>query len=103
VLEGQICRWLLLFQEFSFDIIVKPGKLNVRPDHLSRLELGESGGLIDDQLLHAYMFRIEAILHYLSDIALFLTICTMTTGYSATQKRHLMVLATDYQLIVGQL
>ena len=24
VLEGRICRWLLLFQEFSFEVIVKP-------------------------------------------------------------------------------
>jgi hypothetical protein len=26
VLEGRICRWLLLFQEFSFEVIVKPGR-----------------------------------------------------------------------------
>ena len=25
VLEGKICRWLLLFQEYDFEIIVKPG------------------------------------------------------------------------------
>jgi len=24
VLEGRICRWLLLFQEFTFEVIVKP-------------------------------------------------------------------------------
>jgi hypothetical protein len=27
VLEGRICRWLLLFQEFSFEVIVKPRKI----------------------------------------------------------------------------
>lgn len=26
VLGGRICRWLLLFQEFEFEVIVKPGK-----------------------------------------------------------------------------
>ena len=31
VLEGKICRWLLLFQEYDFEVIVKPG----RSDHLS--------------------------------------------------------------------
>ena len=41
VLGGKICRWLLLFQEYDFEIIVKPGRLNVGPDHLSRLESGE--------------------------------------------------------------
>jgi hypothetical protein len=41
VLGGRICRWLLLFQEFDFEVIVKPGKLNARPDHLSRVTNGE--------------------------------------------------------------
>jgi len=41
VLGGKICRWLLLFQEYYFEIIVKPGRLNAGPDHLSRLESGE--------------------------------------------------------------
>jgi hypothetical protein len=35
VLEGRICKWILLFQEFDFEVIVKPGKLNAGPDHLS--------------------------------------------------------------------
>jgi hypothetical protein len=34
-LEGRICRWLLLFQEFDFEVIVKPSKMNVGLDHLS--------------------------------------------------------------------
>ena len=29
VLGGRICRWLLLFQEYDFEIIVKPGRLNL--------------------------------------------------------------------------
>jgi hypothetical protein len=33
VLEGKICRWLLLFQEYDFEVIVNPGKLNSRPGH----------------------------------------------------------------------
>jgi hypothetical protein len=28
VLGRRICRWLLLFQEFDFEVIFKPGKLN---------------------------------------------------------------------------
>jgi hypothetical protein len=55
-LQGRICRWLLLFHEFSFELIVKLGRCNVGPDHLSRLELGESGGAVDDQLPDADLF-----------------------------------------------
>ena len=35
VLGGKICRWLLLFQDFDFYIIVNLGRLNVGPDHFS--------------------------------------------------------------------
>ena len=38
---GKICRWLLLFQEYDFEIIDKPGKLNAGPDHLSQIESGK--------------------------------------------------------------
>ena len=50
VLGGRICRWLLLFQEYDFEIIVKPGRLNVGPDHLSRIETGEELTNLEDNL-----------------------------------------------------
>jgi hypothetical protein len=65
VLEGRICRWLLLFQEFSFEVIILPGRCNVGPDHMSIIESGESGGSVDDQLLDEDMFWVEAIPKYL--------------------------------------
>jgi len=37
VLEGHICRWLLLFQIFDFKAVVKSGKTNVGLEHLSRI------------------------------------------------------------------
>jgi hypothetical protein len=86
ILEGRICRWLLVFQEFSFEIIVKLGRCIVGPNHLSRLESGESGGAVDDQLLDADLFRIEAILDYLEDIFFFLSTWTFPETYSTTQK-----------------
>jgi hypothetical protein len=102
VLEGCICRWFLLFQEFSFEVVVKPGKLNVGPDHL-RQEWGESGEVVDDQFPYTNIFHIEFILDYLSNISLFLKTSTMPEGYYVAHKRHLMVHAVYYQLIVGQL
>jgi len=41
MLRGRICRWLFLFQEFDFEVVVKPGILNAGPDHLSRITNGE--------------------------------------------------------------
>ena len=72
VLEGRICRWLLHFQDFSFEVIVKLGRCNVVPYHLSILGSGESGGAVDDQLSDAKLFEIKAIHEYLEDIVVFL-------------------------------
>jgi hypothetical protein len=96
VLEGRICRWLLLFQEFSFEVIIKSGRCNVGPDHLSRLESGESGGAVDDQLPDADFFRIEGIPEYLEDIEIFLSTGACSKTYSATWKLHMVVRALDY-------
>ena len=41
VLGVRICIWLLLFQEYDFEIVVKPRRMSKGPDHLSRLEHGE--------------------------------------------------------------
>jgi hypothetical protein len=50
VLGGEICRWLLLFQEYDFEIIVKPGRMNKGLDHLLRLEHGEESTSLEDTL-----------------------------------------------------
>jgi hypothetical protein len=53
VLGGRIYRWLLLFQEFDFEVIVKTGKLNARPDHLSRVTNGEEPTNLEDKFPYA--------------------------------------------------
>lgn len=53
MLGGKICRCLLLFQEYGFDIIVKLGRLNARPNHLSRLESREEPKSLEDHLPNA--------------------------------------------------
>ena len=58
MLGGIIFHWLLLFQEYYFEVIVKPSKENVGPDHLSRITLGEQGGRIDDNIPYNYFFRV---------------------------------------------
>jgi hypothetical protein len=50
VLGGRICKWLLLFQEYDFEILVKLGRMNKGLDHLSRLEHGEEPTSLEDTL-----------------------------------------------------
>ena len=103
VFGGNICRWLLLFQEFDFEFIVKPGPLNVRPNHLSRIESGEEPTILEDNFPNAQLFAItmmedqnkefNAIIHFLS-------IGYAPPGFPVNQKNHLVIRAVDFPLIV---
>lgn len=96
ILEGRIFRWLLLFQEFTFEVISKLGRLNVRLDHLSILESGEIGSSLDNQLPDVDLFRVEAILDYLEEISTFLAIGKCPKEYTMMQRRYMVMRAPDY-------
>ena len=73
VLGGRICGWLLLFQEYDFEIILKPGRLNDGPNHLSRIDSGEEPSNLEDNLPDVQLFSIQIADEYYADIIHFLT------------------------------
>lgn len=87
ILGGKIFRWLLLFQDYDFEIIVKPGKLNPGPDHLSRLETGEEPTILEDNMSNAQLFVIQIVDDYFKEIVEFLTIGTVPVEYNMKQKK----------------
>ena len=99
--HGRICRWLLLFQEFEFEVVVRPGKLNVGPDHLSRIDIGEEPTGVEDDLPDAHLFRIELVLAELEEIAQFLEDGQAPEGMSTKKKQILAMKAAPYSLING--
>jgi hypothetical protein len=103
VLGGRICRWLLLFQEYDFEIIVKPGRMNKGPDHLSRLEHGEEPTSLEDTLPDAQLLVIRKIDDHFTDIVQFLSTGMAPSEYTIPQKKQLVVCAVDFSLIVGHL
>ena len=72
VLGGNICRQLLLFQEFDFEIIVKLGRLNASLDHLSRIQTGKEPTNIEDGILNAQLFLVHMEYGHYSPIIQFL-------------------------------
>ena len=80
VLGGNICRWLLLFQKFDFEVIVKPGRLNVGPDHLSRIESGEERTSLEDNLPDVQLFVIHMIDDHNSNFNAIIHL--LNTGYA---------------------
>ena len=99
---GEICRWLLLFQEFDFEIVVKPGWLNAVLDHLSRIENGEEPTNIDDGLLDAQLFWVDIADDHYASIIQFLSTGVSLEDMSISQKKQLVIRASNFQLIAGQ-
>jgi hypothetical protein len=103
VLGGKICRWLLLFQEYDFEIIVKPGRMNKGLDHLSRLEHGEEPTSLEDTLTDEQLLTIRKMDDHFTDIVQFLSTGMAPSEYTISQKKQLVVRVADFSLIVGQL
>jgi len=65
VLGGRICRWLLLFQEFDFEVVVKPTILNVGPYHLSGITNGEEPSSLEENFPDAKTFKCRLLMNNL--------------------------------------
>jgi hypothetical protein len=93
----------LLVHEFDFEGIVKLGKLNAGPDHLSRITNGEEPTNIEDDFLNAQLFSIQVADEYFVDIIQYLSTGTAPQEFNNVWKKNLVVRAANYQLIVGHL
>jgi hypothetical protein len=103
VLGGIICRWILLFQEYDFEIIVKPGRMNKGHDHLSRLEHGEEPTSLEDMLSDAQLLAIRNIDDHFVEIVQFLSTRMTPSQYTIPRKKQLVVCTAKFSLIAGQL
>jgi len=101
VLGGNIYIWLLLFQEYDFEVIVKPGRLNVRPDHLSQIETNKELNNLEEGLPDAQFFTVHIVDNHFADIIHFLTTGIAPEGYTSQQKKELIVHATYFVVIAG--
>lgn len=87
MLGGHICRWLLFFQEYDFEVIVKPGRLNCKIDHLSWIEWGEEPKSLEEGFPDAQLFVVTMVDDYFMDIATFLSSGVAQAHYSVAQKK----------------
>jgi hypothetical protein len=58
----------MLFQEYDFEIIIKTGRMNKGPNHLSRLEHGEEPTSLEDTLPDAQLLVIINIDDHFAEI-----------------------------------
>jgi len=76
--------------------------LNARPDHLSRIEIGEEPTNLEEGLLDMQLFTVRVADNYFVDIIHFLT-TGMTPNRYTNQQKELVVCATDFLVIAGHL
>lgn len=99
---GKICIWLSLFQEYDFKVIVKPGQLIARPDHLSCIATREEPTNLEEGLPDAHLFVVCVMENHFADIIHFLTMGIAPVGYTI-QKKELVVRAIDFSMTAGHL
>jgi hypothetical protein len=103
LLGGRIYRWLLLFQEYDFEIIVKTTRMNKGLDHMSRLEHGEEPTSLENTLSDAQLLAIRNIDEHFKDIVQFPSTGITPAKYTIPQKKQLVVRAANFSLIASQL
>jgi hypothetical protein len=103
MLGGRICRWLLLFQEYDFEIVIKPRRVNKGPDHVSRLEHGEEPTSLEDTLPDAKFLVIKKVDDHFAEIVQFLSIGMAPCEYIVIKKKQLVVHVAYFSLISGQI
>ena len=82
---------------------MKLGRLNVGPNHLSRIETGEEPTNLEDKLLDAQLFVMCVADNHFADIIHFLTKGMALEGYTSQQKEELAMHAIDFSVIAGHL
>jgi hypothetical protein len=62
-----------LFQEFYFEVVVKPRRLNAGPNHLSKIINGEEPSNLEENLPDTQLFSVHIADEYFDDIIEFLS------------------------------
>lgn len=103
LIQGRVSKWLLLLQEFTFNIIARPEKSHVCADHLSRLKSGEPLEGVNDDFPDAHLFRIAVLPPWYTSIGEFLSTGQFPEGMPPGEQRKLALRSKTFQLINGLL
>jgi hypothetical protein len=77
-------------------VIVKPGKLNAEPNHLSRITNEEEPMNLEDNFPDAQLFSIQVVDEYFADIIKYLSTGTAPREFNTTQNKNMVVRDLDY-------
>ncbi|XP_073064055.1 uncharacterized protein [Primulina eburnea] len=87
--KPRLIRWILLLQEFDFEVNDRKGCENQVADHFSRLELEEKKeeGIIKEAFQDEHLFEVNSILPWFADTANFLSCGALPPDLTYHQKK----------------
>ena len=100
---GRITRWLLILQEFDFEIVVRKGKQHFMADHMSRLTSAEPPIGVDDELPDVCLFQIETVPEWATDVVEYLMRGRPDPNMTKKSAKRLIRKVAPYTLLVGKL
>ena len=100
---GRIVRWFIILLEFDFTFCMRPGKSNMREDHLSRITNGESPTGIEDDLPDATLFQVEITPQWDKRIVRLLSINFLAIPRDFSNPKDTLRTMERYTLISGRL
>ena len=99
--SGRLAQWLLLFLEFDFKVIYKPGKTHGAADAVSRNEGAEPATGILDQTTDAQQFSKQP--DWIHPIIDYLKTSTFPPNMTKEARKRLAYRAIPFQLVQGKL
>lgn len=85
------------------DLVNKPRRLNLGPNDVSWIEIGEEPNNLEEGLPNAQLFVVRVANNHFVDIIHFLTTSMASEGYKSQQKNELVVHMTCFSVIVGHM
>lgn len=104
IIQGRVSRWLLLLQEFTFTIIVRPRKSHVIANQLFRIQSGEPAeDGVNEDFPNAHLFQIAILSSWYEKIEDYLSTSTFPSDMPPAERRKIVLKSKTFQLINGLL
>lgn len=102
-LSERVARWVLLLQEFGYEVQVRPGKHHDNADFLSWLQGDESKHNLSNSFPDEFLWHIEGETSKYADIVQMLLYGTYPSGLTAEERIVFLHKVGPYTLVKGVL
>jgi hypothetical protein len=99
ITNGQVTKWLLLFQEFIINVLDRPGKDNVVDYFLSRIKNEDDDIPVDDSFPDKHIFSLSVNTPWFADMANYLDTRKLPSHFSPHEKKKIIAQSANYSWV----